>query len=436
MAANSDTLSRPVTLGVLVSGGVLLRTATTLIAGNRIMTPWRVGGDAPFYTALASNLAHGLGLSYAGQPTAFRPPVYPIFLAGLMELFGAHFAIVARLLQFAVGLIAVWLCWRLASRLFGERAGWAALLVGLYFPTLSLFPTELITECFATCLTAWFFWLTLENPRLAENRTALYLGLIVGTATLLRFNMAILGPVAALLIYRAVGFRCALPRVVIIAVISIAMIMPWIIRNRRVLGGGVLLSTQAGYNALQGVLTPQGRVQAGDVEALRRAGAWVTSDLETNDPRRLLLPSEAVLDRQAWQITRHLWREKGWSLIPIEISKLGYFWLSTDQLTSTADFSWKIRAGRAAGVFAYWVLLALAIAGGVRLWHERRSVAQFLLIYVAIISAVHLPFIMSSRHRIPFAEPLLVVLAAGALVRLWNQVVGRPTLAAGGARAV
>src|SRR5258708_19847371 len=71
---------------VFVTTGVLLRIVTTIVAGNGTLTPWRVGGDAPFYVRLASNIASGSGFAYAGGPTAFRPPLYPFLFARLLKI--------------------------------------------------------------------------------------------------------------------------------------------------------------------------------------------------------------------------------------------------------------------------------------------------------------------------------------------------------------
>src|SRR5215469_7652239 len=39
--------------------------------------------------------------------------------------------------------------------------------------------------------------------------------------------------------------------------------------------------------------------------------------------------------------------------------------------------------------------------------------SQHSMFYLVFVTAAHLPFVMNTRLRIPFAEPLLVVLAAG-----------------------
>ncbi len=398
----------------LVIGGVLLRVVTTILAGNDIFTPWRVGGDAPFYVRLATNIASGKGFAYYAGPTAFRPPAYPLFLAGMMRVFGKYALIATRIVQFGAGLATAWVCARTTSRLFGEQAGRVALIVALFVPTLVAFPTELMTECFATLLTALFFDFILSNPVLSKWSVTVFAGLVVGLACLLRFNMAILGLVALAALARGMDWSRAWRRMCLLTAVAGLVVAPWIVRNLIVFHGRVILSTQGGINAVQGVLTPQGRAQEGDWDILRSALGWRPADVESNQPPddTVKLASEPDLDRKAWAQTFELWRRENWALIPLSLKKLGYFWFSTDQIVSTKSFSMKQRLIRSFGVFSHWILMVYAIFGWVRLRRKDAKISDFLLGYALLVSAAHLPFIMTSRYRVPFMETVLVLLAA------------------------
>jgi hypothetical protein len=76
---------------------------------------------------------------------------------------------------------------------------------------------------------------------------------------------------------------------------------------------------------------------------------------------------------------------------------------------------------RAAGVFAYWGILGLAVIGWFTLRREKPALAQVLLLYVLLVTAVHLPFNMNTRYRIPFMDPLLVVLGASTIATLADR---------------
>ncbi len=215
---------------VFVTTGVLLRTITTIVAGNGILTPWRVGGDAPFYVRLASNIASGFGFAYIGGPTAFRPPVYPLLLAGQIKIFGPFAFLATRVIQLFVGLATAWLCARISSRMFDKERGRAALVTALFLPTLLIFPTELMTECLATFLVALFFDCILLNPALPRWSTAVVLGLTVGLSTLLRFNMAALGLVALFALGRGMDWPLAWRRILLMTAVAALVIAPWLIR--------------------------------------------------------------------------------------------------------------------------------------------------------------------------------------------------------------
>jgi hypothetical protein len=190
------------------------------------------------------------------------------------------------------------------------------------------------------------------------------------------------------------------------------VVSPWLMRNHTVFNGGWLLSTESGPTAAMGVLAPQGRALPGDSERLYKALGWVPPvDIETNDASRGRLPSESVLNSQAWKVTFGLWRDAGLELIPLTARKLSYFWLSTDQLLSTITFGRGARLARAAGVLVYWVLLGFALAGWFGLWRRKRDLARIVLLYAVLVTLAHLPFNMNTRLRVPFIDPLVAVLA-------------------------
>jgi hypothetical protein len=82
--------------------------------------------------------------------------------------------------------------------------------------------------------------------------------------------------------------------------------------------------------------------------------------METDSPVGPVLRDEVQLNHQAWQVAFQVWRNKGSALVPIGMTKLSAFWLSTDQLIDPRSISWRNRALRWTGVAAYCVVLLLA----------------------------------------------------------------------------
>ena len=109
------------------------------------------------------------------------------------------------------------------------------------------------------------------------------------------------------------------------------------------------------------------------------------------------------------------------NLFVLAARKLGYFWVSFDQLFRTQALSRRKFFVRALGVFVYWFLLLLGIAGWCRLRSRNPDAALLFAAYAVVVTAMHLPFVMNTRIRAPLIEPALVILAGLAL-----GVIARP----------
>jgi 4-amino-4-deoxy-L-arabinose transferase-like glycosyltransferase len=396
---------------VCVGLGLILRLTFVAIPGRDALTFHSGGSDAPSYVLLAQNLLGHMGYGYAGQPSAVRPPGYPLLLASLMEIFGGNYISAVRGLQFILGLVTVAICAGAARRLFGDDAGRASLLVGLFLPTLIFTTAQVLTECLAALLTAIFLRNLIVQCERGDLRSAWGMGWSAGVESMVRFNAAALPLFAALAIVRRGEGRGAWRRVAMAVGVPLLVVAPWLIRNEIAFRGQVLYSTQSGPNAVQGVLTSEGRTQPGDSEILRSNLGWELHQIETNAPSRLALPSEAALHPRAWELGPGWWAREGWQVFALLVKKVSDFWLSTDQLAGTASLARGDRRIRFAGVLAYWLTLLLAAGGWWRLREIKPRIATVLLIYAAAFTALHLPLVMNTRLRIPLLEPLLVMLA-------------------------
>jgi 4-amino-4-deoxy-L-arabinose transferase-like glycosyltransferase len=402
---------------LLVILGVGLRIGFTLAADSREYTFHSGGSDAVVYVLLAENIISHKGLTYAGEPSAFRPPGYPLLLAGFMEAFGQHYITAMRWMQFVVGLLTAGLCAKISRRLFNLEAARAAAILGLFMPTLIFSTDQLLTECLAAFLTALFLLFLVKQQPNGDARSAWGLGIAAGLESLIRFNAAALPFFALWAVVRSSQKRLLVLRAAAVLLLPLLIVLPWFIRNEIVFHGQVLYSTHGGPNAVEGVVNPQGRTQLGDTEKLKAAMGWCIQDLETNDLRRLALPSEVQLNQHAMQAVPHLWIARGWSAIPLVARKISDFWLSADQLLDTKSLPIRERWFRTVGVLAYVAVLALAVAGLYRLKKTRPEMATTFLIYAVGLTTMHLLVVMNTRLRIPLMEPLVVVLAGGGWAR-------------------
>jgi Dolichyl-phosphate-mannose-protein mannosyltransferase len=385
-----------------------------LAAGGKELTFLSGGSDAPAYALLASNLLHHRGYTYSGEPTAFRPSGYPILLAAMTLLFGRFNVAATRCVQFFVCLATAWMCGRSAKVLFGAQAEKPTFLLALALPTQLFASAQILTECMATFFVALFFYYFVCQLKFPSSKSEIGMGLATAVGTYLRFNAAALPLIAGLVAIRHKGQR----RWIALAYtmfLPLVLLSPWLIRNMVVFNRTVLFSTQSGYNALQGILTPAGRTQPGDSTRLRQAVGWVMSDLETNDKSRLSLPSEAALNKQCIGIASGLWKAEGWHAVPLLSRKVADFWLSTDQILDTKSFPFSIRIVRFLGAITYWIILATALVGWRQLHRKWPLAANALFTYALVYTVLHLPLVMSTRIRFPLMDPLVAILGGGVL---------------------
>jgi hypothetical protein len=404
--------------------GILVRLFIALYPGNAPRAPWSGGGDTGAYVTLAENVAAGRGLSYAGEPSAFRPPGYPLILAASIKIFGQNYIRAVRVFQFFEALLLALLCAAMAQRVRGERAGKLAFVAALYLPTLLQMPGEILTETTAATFTVGFLYCLVRYCEAPRWQFVVWMFVMLGVGTLVRSNMAFVGPVALAVIVMQEKGWARLRMAVLASLVAGLLVSPWIVRNLVVFHRQVFFSTQGGFALMAGALIPQGRALPGDTEKVRSATGWnLPEALETNNESRNALPPEPEIDKRCWRAAMQIWQSVGWKAIPMTVGKLSYFWLSTDQLFWTGSFSRLQRALRCIGVLTYWIVLSLATLGLISLRKQKPALARAFLLYVLVITLLHLPFNMNTRYRIPFVEPLVVVLAgisAASLLERWR----------------
>ncbi len=405
----------PYLIALAVFVGLAARLFLIVRSGNLPEGVLGGGSDAPAYILLGNSIFQGHGMSYVGQPTALRAPLYPLLLAGLRIAFGSQSLLAMRFLQFLGAILTAWISAGTAVLLWSKQSKWPAFAIALCVPTLVFFTSQILTESFTALLvTAFLFYLARYNQN-EDSRSLVAMGVCSGLLLLLRFNSLFIPVVAAFAAIRVPFGSASLKRALLPVALSLALVSPWLIRNLIVFHGGILYSSQTGTTAFQGALAPEGRTQPQGLVAMQKRQGWWLSQIETDKPVRLEYPSEIELNRQARTEAIRAWSELGVQAFPLLLKKTSYFWLSTDQLLDTGSFSGSQRKLRAAGVLIYWAILAAAIFGWIRLRKVSPRIADLFLLYCLFATILHLPFTMNTRLRSPLIDPLLCVLAAVAV---------------------
>ena len=196
----------------------------------------------------------------------FRPPLMPILVGGLLELFPHHSFLAWRIFDSAAFAIAACLLCDVAF-VNGGMTGLVALLVILIGdPLRQRYIPGWYTEGLAFDFLSLTVWLMTNGNSLRLGRYNVYAALAVGMLCLDRAIFTLIMPLICL----AVALARPGPRVArvksgfVILALSMLIQMPWWVRNIAVSGRLMPLGTQGGINLPD---------EYGDI-ALQTGGAW------------------------------------------------------------------------------------------------------------------------------------------------------------------
>jgi 4-amino-4-deoxy-L-arabinose transferase-like glycosyltransferase len=215
--------------------------------------------DAGLYDAIARNLINRhCYCIYGSNVTVSRAPLWPGIIAAIYAVFGQD-NLYARLFLCLLGAGTCVIVYRFARDLFGARTGLLAGVIAAVYTGLFLYDGWLYTEALYTfCVTGFTYALYRVQVGgqsragrcveariplrrrlwqvIAQRRWEVVCGLLIGAATLTRPNgLVLIGIVALWAVIVLWAQRWPLPEtlrsVVLIAVLAVAFVAPWTVRN-------------------------------------------------------------------------------------------------------------------------------------------------------------------------------------------------------------
>jgi 4-amino-4-deoxy-L-arabinose transferase-like glycosyltransferase len=413
---------KPKLLMVLLVLAVALRVLFWLeIVG--LHAPLR--GDEIDYDRIARSLASGSGFAREeGVPTASRPPLYPVVLAGIYRIFGPH-AAAGRVFQILLGGATVALAYLLARRLVPEGAAQAAAVLAAFAPPLVFISAYLLSENLYVVLLLSFlvvFSRSLETE--ITYRASVGGGILLGLASLERpnaFPFALFAAFAYLL-WGAGALRSRTAKTVVLVTALIAVLAPWAVRNEAQLGKPVFFTTHGGITFYQGnnSIVSEEPTYHGTVAPLEALPGW--DDIKAK--------GEVAGDAEAWRLGKEFVRTHPRLALKMAGWRLARFW----RLTGDAGFSgvrsgWWWDRGKSLGrlassfdfIFVYSIIvIPLSVIG---LILTLRRARRFILLYGAILvqTATAVVFFGSLRSRMP-VEPLIAILAGFGGTRILGAI--------------
>jgi 4-amino-4-deoxy-L-arabinose transferase-like glycosyltransferase len=421
------------------SGAVVLVLVLALVLrlGYVALTPdYRIVHDARDYDAHARSIAAGEGFARLGpgpsRVTAFRPPGYPILLAGVYTLTGhkskadEQRVVDGRIVNALIGTAIVALAGLLALQLFGRRVALVAMALAAVYLPLILIGGALMTEpLFAALLLAALTAAIAGRDSSHRVRWAALAGVLAGLAILTRANgMVLLLPLAlAAWDARPRWSRQALAAPLVLVAVALVTIAPWTIRNARALHAFVPVTTQLG-TSLAGTyndVARTDRVDPASWRSLRRVPQY--QYLTAPGPWRRT--GEALLERRLRAVALRYAGDH-----PVYVADVAYW--NTRRALDLAGVGWarhtystvSVAPGWAdAGVVCFWLVGALALAGALVRTARRTPLHVWLVPALLYLSVVFLAF-ETPRYRTGI-DPFVLMFAAVALVTA-RDAVRRP----------
>lgn len=352
-------------------------------------------------------LGHGFGSPFHGWtgPTAWLPPVYPYFLAGIFRLFGVYSpasGFVALTCNCIAAALTAWLIYRIAERVAGRKIGLCSAWAWAVLPSMMGYAVFWAWETsFSALLLMWALWQTLRLPERRAFRPWLELGVLWGVMALV--NTALL---AAMPFSLAWGWWESNERrrslyYVAVWVIMFALCTPWIIRDRVVMGKWMFLRDNFWAEFSFG----NGQSATGVGQAWRHPASQ-PAELRRYDAMGEI-PWIESRKREVLTFVEH----NPAQFVRLTGVRMILFW--TDPFQDVSD-----DLTPDVVIYTHWqtiCLSALAWAGLVLLWRRNRRGAALIASAMVFYPAVYYITSAFPRYRHP-VEPLMVMLAAYAVV--------------------
>lgn len=230
--------------GLFFSAVVTL--AAILASGDTLRVP-----DEGDYRSIAKHVAEGKGFTIDGQtPTAYRPPLYPLFLAIVYRMNERPLSgKLAGSLFWGASIVVAYF---ISRKLFGSSTAMTtAILMAFYLP-LMFYNSLLITEVLATLLVGLLFLCLIDYEQSHRLRALAAGGIALGLAGLTRTAFLGLAPIVILWLFVSPKIDRKFSRAILFVICAAVVVAPWSVRNYLTFGQFVAVDTNSGVNFLLG----------------------------------------------------------------------------------------------------------------------------------------------------------------------------------------
>ena len=357
------------------------------------------------YLALGKSIAAGQGfVTPRGEPTAFRPPGYPILLAALYKL-GIQSTPAVRIVQVFLNVLTIYFLSFLSLKIAGPVASIVTAIVAAGYPyfiyaTATLFAFTWFSMTFV--LSVFFLFNGLERKK---SRYMILAGLFMGISILTRTSAVVL---AACVIIWLVIILFKQPKRLLVYVISYGLavslvLLPWIIRNAQTMGR-VTLSTNAGRNFWLGNNPSSTKNSGSNIDMPRELAEGIDSATET--------AAESIYWTEA---LNHIKSDPNRYFV-LALQKGAALW-RLDPSPTSLGYSRHKKLLSFVSCVSYGPIFILAVLG---FFLANREQQKFMLLWILFgfaFTVLHAIFISKVRFRLPL-DFFLIAMAASAVAAI------------------
>ena len=386
--------------------------------------------DPDSYRAIAVNLVETGVYSLGGDPTAFRPPVYPLILSLGMFLGIPHDVWVGGI-HILFGVLTVLLTYRVALMMSHKPVALLAATLVCVDPILLNQSVLTMTETTATLLGILAIWLLVRTADNANKLNIVLTGVTLGVAGLCRptfFVFAAMG-LLVLMFSKTVPWKKQLHTNLLVGCCLLVTIAPWVIRNQISLGKPVIATTHGGYTLLLGnnplfyehLDQPLGTYGAQHFDrGVRRFNISENPSYDFWGPRAMVQPkvisrNEIERDRFAYEVAKYHISQQPKLFARSIVRRVGKLWSPLPNAGASNESSGRFIQRLAVGGW-YLTLFVVVFSFSVRQSNQWLTTPMKLgIVMILAFTLVHAVYWSDMRMRAPLM-PTLYLAAALALI--------------------
>ncbi len=384
---------------LVLLGGLALRWLYVAQLDNKL---WWV--DEVDYLALGTSIASGDGFATAnGEPTAFRPPGYPLLLAGL-EHIGCNTVAEIRLAQVFISTLTLFFLFLLSLKIAGPVAALVSTAVAAGYPYFifgagTLYPLT----CFSFALVASIYFMLSQK----KMHVALA-GLLMGAAILMRTSAVVLA--FSVIVWLFFMMRRSIKKYFSTAIIyGLALtivVAPWLIRNYTVFGKP-MLSSNGGRNLWLGN-NPKSTANTGSDIAM-------PPELEARIAAATEVEADAIYAAEAKEFIK----ANPWHAFKLSAQKGVAFW-RLDPSPTTEGYPRYKNIYSMLSIVSVAPVFLLAILGIFLADREHKKIMLLWILFALSFTALHAVYISKVRFRLPL-DYFFIIMTGSAVATLCQR---------------